>query len=369
MRDHAIHFQKMKYFPFLLLSLLWTLSSCQPATNEPGSPAIKAIPVRVQSVEPLTTSPSILAVGQVVSGEDVFLGFRTGGVIRSIFVQEGQQVREGQVLAELDLIDVSAQVQQASLSLEKAERDLARVSSLYADTVATLEQVQDLTTAYQVAKSQLQMAESQQRHARIVAPASGRVLQKMAQSGEVASPGMPILKLGTNGDTRVLRVGLADVDVVNVQLGDEAEVSFDAWPGIAFPAKISELAPDVNPMTGTYEVKMTFVEMPRALKNGFVGKAEIFQNPDRPLAVIPMKGIAQAQGNRVWVYVPTDSGTVTLLELGPMSLGDDYVAVPWEQLAGKEIVTDGAAYLRDGVAVRIIRQNQPEGEGVLIGQR
>lgn len=344
------------------------LASCQTEESTPTeAPIVTGIPVRVETVSLLETMEPILAVGQVVSGEDLYLGFRTGGVIKKVYVSEGQQVKAGQLLAELDLVEVSAQVNQATVSLEKAERDLARITNLYEDTVATLEQVQDLTSNRDVAKSQLQLAQSQQRHAKLISPSAGRVLKKMAQTGEVAGPGTPVLHIGTAGDTRVLKVGMADVDIVQVSLGDEAIITFDAWPGVNFPARITELSPSADPRTGTYSVELTFQEQPKPLRNGFVGKAVITRSNETAMAKIPLQSIARADGDSVWVFVPQSDGTVKALKVGPILLGDEYVAVPMEQLRNQEIVTDGAAYLQEGMAVRIIAK-QAEGTSYL-GQR
>lgn len=344
------------------------LAGCQTEESAPReTPAVKGIPVRVETVSLLESMEPILAVGQVVSGEDLTLGFRTGGVIKKVYVSEGQQVKAGQLLAELDLVEVSAQVNQATIALEKAERDLARVTRLYEDTVATLEQVQDLTSNRDVANAQLQLAQSQQRHARLIAPSSGRVLKKMAQTGEVAGPGSPVIQIGTAGDTRVLKVGMADVDIVQVALGDDANVTFDAWPGVNFPAKITELSPSADARTGTYSVELTFQTQPKPIRNGFVGKAVISRSSGTPMAKIPLQSIAKAEGDSVWVFVPASDSTVKALKVGPILMGDEYVAVPIAQLRNQEIVTDGAAYLQEGMAVRII-PNQDEGTTYL-GQR
>lgn len=331
------------------------LASCQTeesTTNE--APRIPGIPVRVESISVLESMEPILAVGQVVSGEDLYLGFRTGGVIKRVYVSEGQQVKAGQLLAELDLAEVSAQVNQATVALEKAERDLARVTRLYEDTVATLEQVQDLTSNRDVAYAQLQLAQSQQRHAKLLAPTSGRILKKMAQTGEIAGPGSPVLQIGTAGDTRVLKVGMADVDIVQVSLGDEAIVTFDAWPGVNFPARVTELSPSADPRTGSYTVELTFQAQPKPLRNGFVGKAVIERSSEVPMAKIPLQSIARADGDSVWVFVPDSDSTVRELKVGPILLGDEYVAVPLPQLQDHDIVTDGASYLQEGMLVRIV---------------
>ena len=82
--------------------------------------------VEIQPVSRKLLSEPIIASGLLSSKSEMKLAFKTGGMIRRIYVQEGQSVSEGQLLAELDLSEIDAQVRQSKLSLEKSERDLER---------------------------------------------------------------------------------------------------------------------------------------------------------------------------------------------------------------------------------------------------
>ena len=98
-------------------------------------------------------------MGKLASKEELKLSFKTGGIISEIFVDEGQTVKKGQVLAKLNLSEIQAQVNQAILGLDKAERDYRRANNLYKDSVVTLEQLQNTTTALDIAKSNVKIAE------------------------------------------------------------------------------------------------------------------------------------------------------------------------------------------------------------------
>jgi len=86
------------------------------------------------------------------------LSFKTGGIIRKIFVSEGQSVYRGNILASLDLSEIQSQVNQAREALEKAERDYDRLVNLYNDSVATLEQLQNTKTMLQISRSNYDIA-------------------------------------------------------------------------------------------------------------------------------------------------------------------------------------------------------------------
>ena len=108
--------------------------------------------------------------GKLYSKTELKLSFKIAGIIEKILVEEGQKINKGQLLAKLDQSEISAQVMRAKSGFQKASRDLERVKRLYADSVATLEQMQDATTGFDIAKSNLKVAEFNLKHSAIYAP-------------------------------------------------------------------------------------------------------------------------------------------------------------------------------------------------------
>ena len=122
----------------------------------------KVITVKTAAVEKSTKPVGVTATGILGIKDDVKLSFKIGGIIEAVYVKEGDFVKERQILAKLNQTEINAQVRQAEIGLNKSQRDLKRVENLYKDTVATLEQVQDLTTALDVAKSNVEIAKFNQ---------------------------------------------------------------------------------------------------------------------------------------------------------------------------------------------------------------
>ena len=107
--------------------------------------------------------PPIDTNGIVVTKHEMRLSFKMGGLVRRIYVQEGDVVKQGQRLAEIELTEVNAQVEQARQMAEKAARDLKRGENLYADQVISLEQLQDLRTQAAMAERAVQVRAIQSR--------------------------------------------------------------------------------------------------------------------------------------------------------------------------------------------------------------
>jgi membrane fusion protein, multidrug efflux system len=300
----------------------------------------------------LVTRP-VTATGTLGPKEEVPLSFKVGGVIAQMRVDEGQSVRAGDTLALLDLSEIDAAVVRARSAAEKAERDLTRAQRLYGDSVATLEQAQNAETGRDVARAELETATFNRRYAIIVAPASGVILKRSAEPGELVQAGVPILKLGSHARGVVVRAGLADRDVVRVRLGDRAVVRFDAFPDRAFEGTVTELAGASDPMTGTYDVEVTIPGGSR-LASGLVGQVEIRPAATNPVALIPIESLLEADGSHATVFaVSADGRRAERRSVTIAFLAGDRVAVTSGLEGVTTVVTDGAAYLDDGATLRI----------------
>ena len=117
----------------------------------------------------------VVTTGLLGTAREMKLSFKTGGIIKEIKVREGQSCTKGEVLASLDLSEISAQVNQARIASEKAYRDLNRARNLYRDSVVTLEQYQNARSAYELAKNQKDIADFNLRHSMIKAPSDGKI--------------------------------------------------------------------------------------------------------------------------------------------------------------------------------------------------
>lgn len=345
-----------KYWIYTAIIAL-TAAACNPqyaSQEETASGNVR----KVKVTQPQLSSEPIPVVGSGVlaSATELRLSFKTGGIIRDIRAEEGKAVREGQVLASLDLAEINAMVKQAQEQFDKYSRDLQRVENLYKDSVATLEQVQDLRTALEVARSQRDVALFNQQHSVIKAPASGRILRRFAERGELVTPGAPVLYMAQTGaESFVLRIAVADKDVVRLQIGDPAIIHFDAWPGEDFKAAVSEIAGAADPATGTFSIELRLDAQERMLKNGFIGKAEISPRGQEPYYKIPMNALVDGEADKARVFELAADQKVHKRELRPDFIGKDYFTVPAKTGLQNPLVTDGAAYLSEGEVVAVLK--------------
>lgn len=347
----------MRFITILLLAI--TSFSCKQDYVESNTATTEesAVPVKVAELRLSRAPLPIVASGTVAGKEEMKLSFKVGGIIERMYADEGQRVRKGQLLAKLRTTEIDAQVLKARQAADKARRDLERIEKLYQDTAATLEQVQDLRTALEVAEADLEIAEFNQEYARIVAPVPGRILQRFTEPNELIEPGTPIFALASSaGQAFILEVGVADKHVMRLKLGDRAEARFDALPGDPLPAVVSEMAEAADPRTGTFPIELSLRPGQRELRNGFIGTVRIFPSQQAPYFPIPMDALVEGYQTRANIFVPDSNGTVARkMAVNPQYIGKNFFTVPQRQLDSfRQVITGGSAYLRDGAPIRVI---------------
>jgi len=313
-------------------------------------------PVRVRPATTGPATPAIATNGIVATKDEMRLSFKTAGVIRAIHVQEGEAVTEGQKLAEIELTEVDATLEQARQLAEKAQRDLDRGERLHADQVISLEQLQDLRTQAALQRAQLATARFNRGYAVITAPGAGVVLRKLSEERELVPAGQPVLVLGARDRGYVVRAALADREIVQLKLGDPAEIRMDAYPGQVIPGSLVEIASAADERTGMFPIEVRFDSMPVQLVSGLVAKLNLYPASSRAnlLTYVPIAAVVEGDGDRASVFV-VDGEIARRRPVRVAFIAPDEVALAEGVEPGERIVTDGALYLEDGERISVVR--------------
>ncbi len=334
------------------LTLVGLLTACSQAVEVQEMPAT---PVRTETARLGPAAPPISASGSVAAKDELRLSFKVAGIVRRIAVQEGETVKRGQRLAEIELAEVNAQVEQARELAAKASRDLDRSERLYADEVITLEQLQDLRTEAAVASAQLDSARYNQGYAVITAPRDGVVLRRLAEERELVPAGQAVLVIGAAEAGYVVRAAIADREIVQLRLGDVATIRMDAYPGEGFEGEVSELAAAANERSGLFDIEVRLRELPPRLASGLVARITLTPSGSgaEQRVHVPFAAIVEGDRDRASVFVLVD-GKVARRAVRIAYIGSDSVAIAEGLKAGETVVTDGALYLEDGERVAVV---------------
>jgi RND family efflux transporter MFP subunit len=358
---HALHFTALCTSALILL----TACGAKPVTTVAAEPTLVSTTIA-------TTGPANARMhfhGTIASRDEMRLSFKVGGIIKRMAVEAGAPVRRGQMLAEIDLAEINAQVAQSQQLADKATRDLQRGEQLRHDEVISLEQLQNLRTQREMAAAQLRALRFNQSYARITAPADGTVLRRLAEEHELVPAGQPVLIVGTSGRGYVLKAAVSDRELVQLHLGDAAQLQLDAAPNQTIAATVSELARAADPATGLFPIELKLEPTALTLASGMVAEAEVqptmtgaavagaaaaVSAPDTAgatLVRIPASALVAANGDKATVFVAAGD-RARRREVQIAFIDGANVAIRSGVVAGESVVSAGAPYLDDNALIK-----------------
>jgi multidrug efflux system membrane fusion protein len=337
----------------IVFVLIILITACRHA--EIKSDSSDRLRVRVTGLITESVSIPVHTTGILFTSEELKLSFKTGGIVAKIFVREGDKVRKGDLLASLNLLEINANAEQAKIGYDKAVRDYIRAENLLKEGATTLEKKQNAETAMNIAKNSLEIAQFNLQHSRIDAPDNGIIMKQFVKENELVSSGYPVFLFGYSGKYWKVEAGLPDRDIIKISPGDSAVVRFDAYPGVMFSAMVDQVGEMSDPYTGTYEAELTLKDAGYRLASGFVASADIYPSVKKSFTMVPVGSIVEADGLHGYIYIVNSEMKARKIYVEIAVITGTMVAVTGIPAGVTEIVLEGAAYLRDGSEVEIIR--------------
>lgn len=330
--------------------LLAGMTGCSPDPVPP--PEMESIPIRVEDAR-IVRLPSIVSTsGRCVTRQQIRWSAPTGGVISEIRRDVSEAVGVGDTLAILDGTLLEARHAQAQTAVVKARRDLADATDLAQQDAATDQQVLDARDLLEHAEAGLRAARYDLGRRVIIASEKGHVTRRWHEPGEVVAAGAPLLETTTESHRLLLRVGVADREIVAIQPGDSARVILAAYPEVDLPGIVETVNIASDPATGLYRVEIAIPDT-MTLLPGMIGRARIVTRQLHEFPSVPVESLLDADSDRGFVFVLQDS-TVRRQAVDIEALVGDRVLIRSGLSAGDQVVVEGATYLRDASRVNVL---------------
>ncbi|MRS60226.1 efflux RND transporter periplasmic adaptor subunit [Larkinella terrae] len=333
------------------------LLSCGRNEEKRGLPkTTERVPVKVMALVQSKQTRIVSTSGQLTTDDETILSFKTGGVVNAVLVKEGDPIRKGQLLATLNLTEINAQVAQARKGYEKAQRDFQRVTNLYQDSVATLEQWQNAETGFFVAKEQLNTASFNRSFSEIHASANGYILHKFVNAGQVVASGSPILL--TNGATPgkwLLRAGVSDRQWAMIEAHDGAQVHIDAFPDQTFQARVIRKSKRADLQSGAFTVELEVNSKKFNLATGMFAAVDIQSGASESTWSIPYEAVLDGNDNTGFVFVTNDNKTAIRQPVTIESFNGQTIRISKGLEKAQSLIISGSSYLTDGSRVQIVK--------------
>jgi multidrug efflux pump subunit AcrA (membrane-fusion protein) len=175
----------------------------------------------------------------------------------------------------------------------------------------------------------------------------------------LVAAGSPVLVLGAQDRGFVVRAGLADRDIVQIKLGDLAQIQLDAMPDVKLQGRVAEVASGAEPGSGMFMVEVALDSANLPLKSGLVAKLEIVPASATvsERVYIPISAIVEGNGRDASVFVlgqeHSQKHKVQRRAVQVAFIDRESVALASGVKAGEQVITDGALYLEDGEQVAV----------------
>ncbi len=256
--------------PVFLLSLALMVTSGCKEEKQPGIHQKKPPEVSVQAAEvkEVDASYQIEIMGTVAAVNSTVIATKVSGNIVRLPVQLGSRVAQGDILVELDAGELTARLEQAEAQLRQANRNLKREKDLLKKRASTPETVKNMEDLLRITKARLKEAETMIEYTKIKAPYSGTITKKFVNTGDLITPGKPLVQLEDATDLQVL-TNIPESLLASINEGSELQIKINSSDSMT-KGKVKEIAPTVHPQTRTALVKIGLEKNEKLLPGNFV---------------------------------------------------------------------------------------------------
>ncbi|WP_345792354.1 efflux RND transporter periplasmic adaptor subunit [Thauera sp. JM12B12] len=313
----------------------------------PGAP----VAVEVAVVQARTLADDVSAVGTLVSNESVVLRPEVSGRIEAIRFRDGEAVRRGAILVELDAAVQRAELQQARANLTLAESNFRRTQDLFGRKFVSQSSLDDARAKLEVARASLALAQAHLARMQIRAPFDGVVGIRSVSPGDFVKDGDALINLE---DIATLKVDfrLPELYLDRVRAGQALELSSDVLPGARVAATVEAIDPLVDAQGRAVRLRASLANPALRLRPGVFVRVRLILGERAAVPVVPEAALVPAPGNTQFVY-RVDDGKVKRVEVRTGQRRQAVVEVVEGLEAGAVVVTAGQLKLRDGAAVNV----------------
>ncbi len=358
----------------VIAAALFTVAACKkPAPKEAAAAeTFGATPVKVFKVQRERITEKITYTATLEAWAKINITPEVGGKIARIYVQEGDRVAQGQLLAELEAESIRLQLKQAEAGVAVAEashadalRNKERMDRLIKENAVSEMQREKIQLAYDAAAAQLEQARAGLNLARYAlgvslmkAPFAGVVASKNAEVGDVINPMMGGFGGGAGGVLTLVdysrikvAVDVSPQDIGRIQKGQEAVLRVASFPGREFRGTVRVVNLTANPLSKKFGVEAAFDNPDSALRPGTFGDLVFEVQSHENALVVPQKAVLEN------TYVFVVEGAKAVKKNVALGLQNTTMVEILDGLAeGALVVVEGNFGLEEGAAVQVLEE-------------
>lgn len=289
----------MKIHHLSFIVSVFILFSCSQKKEEPKES--KPLKVEVTKIASNPQNETLTYSGTIEADNTVSLGFMVTGRVAEIYVQEGQKVKKGQLLASIDATSYKNAYDIADAGLELAKDNYKRLNELY--TKGSLPERDYIAVKVGVAQANANtnMAAKNLSDTKLYAPFSGMVTEKLTEIGATAAPGVPAFTV-MKTDKVYAKASISESEISKLKIGSDAEVEIPSMNS-TFKGKVAIVNLSADALTRTFNVKVRVDNSENQLLPGMISNIKIITDNSQDVISIPAQCIVRDMNDITYTYI------------------------------------------------------------------
>lgn len=343
----------MKFQNFSLLLFCLFIVSCSETDNtEDQKEETIIIPVEASEVNRGNISAYYSNTATLEAEYEATVVSKVRGILKEIHVEEGDYVKAGQVIAQIEDDQYRIEAARAKATLDRLHSDFQRNKELFDKNLVAAETFQNSQYEYESQKSAYELAELNLSYTEIKSPISGIISERFAKAGNMLSTDQQIYRV-TDFDPLKAVLYIPEHEMPKIRKDQKAQLQVDALPGHVFEGNVERISPVVDPMTGTFKTTVFITDTKDLLRPGMFGRIKIVYDTRQNTRMIPKSAVISEDMTKS-VYVIVDSLAFKKNITTGYSNGLN-VEVLDGLMDGEIVVTVGQGSLQDSSKVNIVK--------------
>jgi membrane fusion protein (multidrug efflux system) len=309
------------------------------------------VPVEIAIASPRDIPAYFHATGSLEARRQVELIGKAAGQIVTLNVEEGNYVKEGQVLLEIEHREDEILVEQTAVKAQTADKERERIEGLVAKGLGSDKDLETAREAAKVADLDHHLAQVRLDEKVVRAPFSGQITRREVELGQTVTVGQPLVEIADSSPLEV-RLYLPEKIVADLKTGQPVEIRSDMRPDAPLAGKVERIAPAVDPATSTVKVTLTVAGAGEATRVGSFIRARITTDVHHGVTAVPKKALVPEAGITYLFVAEGDS-----VRKVPVTTGyddDTFVEVVSGVTDGDRVVSVGQGGLRTGSRIKAL---------------
>lgn len=346
----------MKKHKLLMAILLILISICQIGCNDsPGNKlSDTAVNVETRLVSNFNGDESFSYSGTIEESESIPLCFSNIGTVARVYVSEGDFVRKGQLMAELNDETYKNTYEMASAVLKQAEDAYKRLEPMYKNGNLPEVKFVEVETGLQQAKASAAIAKKSWHDCKLYSPVDGVVGKRSIDPGMSALPNLASINI-VKIEKVFARVPVSENEIASVKKGDKAKIKIAALNNFEYTGTVEEIGVMADPLAHTYKIKIGIANGNRQIKPGMICSVVLEKPNTSPGLYVPSNSVLVDEQGKNFVYAVNQNKAVKKYVTTGKLLKSG-VEVTEGLNSGEQIVTSGLQKLVDGSLVHIVNQ-------------